>query len=484
MPATTPPHSQSGAAAPGGAEPAHDEGARLQALAHYAILDTPAEAAFDEIAALAAVLCQAPTALVGFVAEDRQWFKARVGLALQETPRCEAICHTTIQQPEPLFVVPDTTQDPRFAGLPLARAPDGFRFYAGALLRTPAGLVVGTLCVLDRQPRSLTPAQATGLQTLARQVMAQMELRRQRSQVQQARAGREAELANQRLLQAALMKGEQRLARLAAQVPGVVFQFQMRPDGSTCFPYASDGLHALFGVGPDQVVDDATPAISRVLPEDRARLADSMAESARDLTVWEGEYRTQVPGRPTIWLQGRSQPERLPDGSTLWHGFMTDISARKASEQLLRERDAALAGARPLGGMPPQTLAFAAGDRVQAVEADRALDGLDRHIHQLGARARERDQPPAIAIGRRRPARGEDIGLGDVEMDRLGFDQNAGCGFRDLVLGHGDSRKCCRAFHIAWHRAWRDGVFAPVKFSVARPEMPVPPGRKCPGHVA
>jgi len=157
--------------------PPQTESDRLAALRSYRVLDTPPEPAFDELVQLAARACQAPIALISLIDERRQWFKAEVGLGMRETPLDRSICLTAMLQPG-LTIVPDLTEDPRFARNPLVTGEPHLRFYAGAVLRTPDGVPLGALCVLDCVPRDLTGDQAYTLQTLARQVMSQLELRR------------------------------------------------------------------------------------------------------------------------------------------------------------------------------------------------------------------------------------------------------------------------------------------------------------------
>jgi PAS domain S-box-containing protein len=160
-------------------EPAWREGDRVAALARYAVLDTAREPAFDRIASLAAALFDAPIAVVNFVGGDRQWFKAEIGIGVQELPLDVSICRHAILQPG-LLVVPDLTADPRFAGNPLVAAAGRLRFYAGVVLETPDGLPIGTVCVLDRRPRldGISEHQRQALQGLAEGVMAQLEARR------------------------------------------------------------------------------------------------------------------------------------------------------------------------------------------------------------------------------------------------------------------------------------------------------------------
>jgi two-component sensor histidine kinase len=166
------------------------ESDRLAALRSYGILDTPPEPQFDALAQVAARVCQTPIAVINLIEDRRQWFKAEIGLGVRETPLDVSICAKAILQPG-LFVVRDLTQDPRFDCNPLVTGESRLRFYAGALLESPDGLPLGTLCVLDYVPRDLTDDQAFVLQTLAREVMSQLELRR-------AMVEREAALAASR----------------------------------------------------------------------------------------------------------------------------------------------------------------------------------------------------------------------------------------------------------------------------------------------
>jgi two-component sensor histidine kinase len=159
--------------------PPWNEADRLAALQGYGILDSPPEPDFDDITRVAALVCKAPIALVSLVADTRQWFKSEIGLGVRETPLSMSICAHAILQPG-LFVVPDTAEDPRFSGNPLVTGEPRLRFYAGARLDSPEGLPLGTVCVLDRDPRpeGLTTEQAETLLALARQAVTHIELRR------------------------------------------------------------------------------------------------------------------------------------------------------------------------------------------------------------------------------------------------------------------------------------------------------------------
>ena len=168
-------------------EVSQNEEARLDALYHYGILDTPHEASFDEIVLLAAQIGQTPVALLSFLDAERQWIKAATGFTEESIPRQQSLCAQTILQDTPLSI-PDVRNDEYFRHTPLDDTLQDIRFYAGAPLVTPYGAVIGTLCIMDRFPRALAPRVRQSLVMLARQVMHQLELRRRLGENQEGLA--------------------------------------------------------------------------------------------------------------------------------------------------------------------------------------------------------------------------------------------------------------------------------------------------------
>jgi two-component system, cell cycle sensor histidine kinase and response regulator CckA len=156
-----------------------NEAARMESLKSYAVLDTPAEAAFDDLVHLAAQICGAPMAAVSLVDSDRQWFKARLGIQVCQTNRSNSFCAYGIAQERELFMVPDARLDSRFAQLPLVQEDPHIQFYTGAKLSDSDGHSLGMLCVMDRVPRQLDERQQEAMQILARQVAALLELHRE-----------------------------------------------------------------------------------------------------------------------------------------------------------------------------------------------------------------------------------------------------------------------------------------------------------------
>jgi GAF domain-containing protein len=162
-----------------------EEAARLEALRQYKILDTPSEQAYDDITALAAFICDVPIALISLVDADRQWFKSKVGLEANETSREVSFCAHAILSNE-IMIVNDALEDERFDTNPLVTCAPNIRFYAGVPLKTPKGHLIGTLCVIDHQPRDLSEHQLKTLEALARQVVMQLELQRTSAQLADA----------------------------------------------------------------------------------------------------------------------------------------------------------------------------------------------------------------------------------------------------------------------------------------------------------
>lgn len=143
-----------------------NERARLAALASSGLVDSASEPRFDRLARLASMVTGSPIALISLLTSTRQWFKARVGLPVQETPRDWAFCSHAILQND-LFVVEDALSDERFRDNPLVQHDPHIRFYAGVPLRDKSGQPLGTLCVIDREPRRLRAAEVQGLLDLA-----------------------------------------------------------------------------------------------------------------------------------------------------------------------------------------------------------------------------------------------------------------------------------------------------------------------------
>ncbi|WP_420470923.1 sensor histidine kinase [Brevundimonas sp. FT23042] len=288
---------------------------RLAALRAYGVLHTAPEVDFDELVGLAARICETPTALISLVADDEQWFKARVGLDACATPRDWSFCDHAMRG-EGVMVVPDATQDPRFADNPLVTGAPDIRFYAGAPLVSREGLPLGSLCVIDSRPRpeGLNDLQIQTLTVLAHQVMAQMELRRSHA----ARAGMTEQLA----------ESEARFRAIADSMPQMVWS--TLPDGF--HDYYNARWYEFTGVPEGSTDGEAWNDMFH--PEDQDRAWARWRHSLETGDPYEIEYRLRHRSGVYRWTLGRAMPIRNEDGEIVrWFGTCTDIDDLKRMEQ-------------------------------------------------------------------------------------------------------------------------------------------------------
>lgn len=153
------------------------------------------------------------------------------------------------------------------------------------------------------------------------------------------------DVTSQKLAEAALrdrVEIQERLSRIVATVPGVICSYKLRPDGTACMPFASGALEELYGLRPEDVYDDVTPLFERIHPDDLGHVHETIMLSATTMGPWRDEFRVRHPQKGELWVDGHSMPQREPDGSILWHGYLADISARKHMEQALRDNEADL----------------------------------------------------------------------------------------------------------------------------------------------
>ncbi|MDM9381624.1 PAS domain S-box protein [Chlorogloeopsis sp. ULAP01] len=160
----------------------HHEVKRIKVLRQYQILDTLPEQAFDDLAFLAAQICQTPIALINLIDVNRQWFKAKVGLDVAQLPIDIGFCPLCLEQGN-VLIIPDTLADERFATSAVVKSEPYVRFYAGVPLLAPEGIAIGTVCIADRMPRKITPEQIEALKAISRLVIRQLELRRNLSEL-------------------------------------------------------------------------------------------------------------------------------------------------------------------------------------------------------------------------------------------------------------------------------------------------------------
>jgi hypothetical protein len=123
--------------------------------------------------------------------------------------------------------------------------------------------------------------------------------------------------------------------KISSQVPGMLYLFRMKTDGTFSVPFTTDAIKDIFGCSPEDVRNDFSSITKVILPDDRERVINSIKDSASNLSLWECEYRVQIPGQPVRWMHGQSMPDKLPNGDIVWYGFNTEITKSKKLEQEL-----------------------------------------------------------------------------------------------------------------------------------------------------
>lgn len=182
------------------------------------------------------------------------------------------------------------------------------------------------------------------------------------------------DITDRRCAETRLHERDLLLRKLSEQVPGVIYQFRMWPDGRSCFPYASEGIRSVYEVSPEEVREDATTVFARLHPEDYDMILASVVRSRDTLQPWDCEYRVRLPERGERWLEGHSIPERMDDGSTLWHGYIWDVTLRRAANEALRTSERTF-----------RTLVETTGNAYVRVDLEGRVEDADaRYIALLG----------------------------------------------------------------------------------------------------
>ena len=342
-----------------------DEPDRLVALQRYRILDTAPETCFDQLALLAAHVCETPVALISFIDEQRQWIKAGTGVTQCTIPRAVSLCAQVILQREPLIIA-DARADERFAGNPLVAGETQLRFYAGVPLIAASGHALGTICVMGPEPRGLSNQQCVALELLSRQVVTLAESR-------SARLTAPPDVAQQGMTDEAVHIAAMRLAN--AQTMARIGSWEI--DVATNSLTYSAEMYRLLGRDPALGPMSPEEFFNSLHPDDADRVRRNYAEAVTQGTAHRVEHRYCHPTDGIRWHEGISnvivdQQQRVIS----IFGTLQDITERKAVESALRASEAGLAAAQERAHIGSWELDLATQQVTASAEALRIV-GLD-----------------------------------------------------------------------------------------------------------
>jgi hypothetical protein len=292
---------------------------RLTELQSYHILDTSPEKEFDDLAILAAAICETPVSLISFIDDTRQWYKSKIGLTEAEVPIAETFCQYTLDNPNELLLVTDPKQEERFQNNPSVLKEGGIAFYAGAPLVSPRGNVIGTVCVIDYKTRQMSELQKKALSIIANKTMRFLEQRK-------------TILLQKNEIDYNVIS----LSRLTDMVPGYLFKLIKNPKSDLSVAYVSAGMQRLTNeISREDVRERPMNFLKHIYKEDRLGLITSIKHAVGNQTSIDFEYR--LASEPTIWHGMKANCKSLPDGSIAWYGIVQNVSQKKAHEAVLHK---------------------------------------------------------------------------------------------------------------------------------------------------
>lgn len=367
--------------------PPLSEPQRLSILDGYSILDTAPEAGFDDAVLLARQVCGTPVALVSFVAADRQWFKAGVGLDACETPREQSICVHALAQFDTL-VIPDLTADDRTKANPLVTGAPFLRFYAGVVLRTMSGVPLGTVCVLDYQPRptGLSADQRRALEALARQVMNLLELRKSSIATDTARRGlrdRSADADSQESARLNMILKNNEMRLRLAQEAGQIGSFEL--DIASNEAAVSEQFCRTYGLPIKPFIQAGV--IESLVCEGDAGFHSTANTRANGSAALQTEYRIKrFDTGETVWIARRARLMSDANGTPVrMVGTVQDITEKKQYEEQLRLLN------EELGHRLKNTLALVQAIASQTLKATTDKDAVRAFSRRIDALASAHD---------------------------------------------------------------------------------------------
>lgn len=282
---------------------------RLKDLNSYGLFDTPPDKELDEITELASIICGTPISLITILDDKRQWFKSNKGLYVNETKVQDSFCQHTLHKPEEVLVVNDALRDKRFINNKLVLGYPNIRFYAGAPLVTPKNNVLGTLCVIDREPREFSDEQKRALQILAKKSMDIIEMHKTFNS-----------------LNASVKLTVERLTKITQNIPLGIFEIEVSNTGDMRFLFLSDGMKKIHpNINIEEWIEDPSIGFSLMHPDDIASLRNAIEETIKNEVSLYHEYRVETESGYN-WHAMYGQPEKIINGEMRIYGAFVDIN--------------------------------------------------------------------------------------------------------------------------------------------------------------
>ena len=293
---------------------------RLEDVISYGLFDTPPDPELDSITDLASIICGTPISLITILDDRRQWFKSNKGLDATETHVEDSFCKHALHKLDEVLVVNDALKDERFIDNKLVLGDPNIRFYAGAPLVTKNNNVLGTLCVIDKEPRELSEDQKRALQILAQKTMDIIEAYK-----------------TFRSLRASVKLTAERLTKITQHIPLGIFELEFSDSGDMRFTFLSEGMKKLHpDINLDEWIKDASIGISTMHPDDFILLKDAIERSIKNDDTLYHEYRVKS-NSGYKWHAINGQPEKTRNGQAVLYGAFTDISHHVEYEATLEQ---------------------------------------------------------------------------------------------------------------------------------------------------
>lgn len=297
-----------------------DEKRRIEEVLSYKILDASFKSELKDLTKIASLLLDAPISLISILDGSKQLFKAKIGpLEISSIDREFSFINYELDNKNEVFVVHDASNDSRFANNPYVTGTPHVRFYAGAPLVTPNNIVLGSLCVIDNKPRTITENQKEALKLLAKKAM---EFLNTRKLVLEQKEN--------------LAISAKKLIKLTENIPSTIFQLRRTPDGKYIYDFLSLGKFNLpKEVSFEQLKKHPGLALKYIHPEYQPIFLDTLIKSYKNLSVWYCEYKLGY--RDNCWFMVKARPELQENGDVVWYGIYQEITSHILYEETMEQ---------------------------------------------------------------------------------------------------------------------------------------------------